>query len=110
MQGLIHSAVHACSAALLRVTVRTCNGCFLKNVAWDSSRTYDVLGPADGRPVVLVHGALIGRQCLVLEARALADAGFRCAATAMVCSAVPATAAAFLQALKQLPLQLQNIF
>lgn len=59
--------------------VRTCNACFLKNVAWDSSRTFDVLGPADGKPVVLVHGALIGRQCLVLEARALADAGFRCA-------------------------------
>jgi hypothetical protein len=63
----------------MRSPVRTCNACFLKNVAWDSSRTYDVLGPADGKPVVLVHGALIGRQCLVLEARALADAGFRCA-------------------------------
>jgi hypothetical protein len=67
-----------CAALPLLRAVRTCNACFLKNVAWDSSRTYDVLGPADGKPVVLVHGALIGRQCLVLEARALADAGFRC--------------------------------
>lgn len=58
--------------------VRTCNTCFLKNVAWDATRTHDVLGPADGTLVVLVHGALVGRQCLVLEARALAEAGFRC--------------------------------
>jgi hypothetical protein len=56
-----------------------CNECFLGNVAWDASRTYDTLGPCDGKPVVLVHGALIGRQCLIHEARALADVGFRCA-------------------------------
>lgn len=47
-------------------------------MAWDATRTHDVLGPADGTLVVLVHGALVGRQCLVLEARALAEAGFRC--------------------------------
>jgi alpha-beta hydrolase superfamily lysophospholipase len=54
-----------------------CNDCFLKNVAWDSSRTYDVLGPADGKVVVLVHGAIVGRQCMIREARALAEAGYR---------------------------------
>uniref|UniRef100_A0A383VKF6 AB hydrolase-1 domain-containing protein n=1 Tax=Tetradesmus obliquus TaxID=3088 RepID=A0A383VKF6_TETOB len=79
--------------------VRTCNACFLKNVAWDSSRTFDVLGPADGKPVVLVHGALIGRQCLVLEARALADAGFR-----VILPDLPAHGARF----KETPLTLDN--
>lgn len=58
-------------------SVRCCTDCFLKNVAWDSTRTYDLLGPADGKPIVLVHGALAGRQCLVLEARAFAAAGYR---------------------------------
>lgn len=36
-----------------------------------------MLGPADGHVVVLVHGALVGRQCLVREARALAESGYR---------------------------------
>lgn len=66
-----------CPLSHLCPAVRTCNECFLQNVAWDSSRTYDVFGPADGKPVVLVHGALIGRQCMVLEAKALAEAGYR---------------------------------
>ncbi|KAF6253263.1 Alpha/Beta hydrolase protein [Scenedesmus sp. NREL 46B-D3] len=87
-----------CTKAI-KYELRTCNACFLKNVAWDSSRTYDVLGPADGRPVVLVHGALIGRQCLVLEARALAEAGFR-----VILPDLPAHGARF----KEVPLTLDN--
>lgn len=57
--------------------VQTCNECFLEHVAWDPKRTYDEYGPEGGKPVVLVHGALVGRQCMLLEARALADAGYR---------------------------------
>jgi hypothetical protein len=53
--------------------VRHCNACFLKAVNWDASRTYDVLGPAGGRPVLMIHGALIGRMSMVFEARAMAD-------------------------------------
>jgi len=72
-QSIVYVVWHAVNMH----AVLTCNECFLKNVAWDSTRTYDVLGPAHGKPVVLVHGALVGRHCLVLEARHLAAAGFR---------------------------------
>eukprot|EP00775_Hariotina_reticulata_P012948 gene12948-13076_t len=65
-----------------------------ENVAWDSARTYDVLGPDDGQPVVLVHGALVGRHCLVLEARHLAAAGFR-----VILPDLPAHGARFKEAL-----------
>lgn len=61
--------------------VLTCNECFLEHVAWDPKRTYDVYGPEGGKTVVLVHGALIGRQCLSLEAKELAAAGYRCDAS-----------------------------
>jgi pimeloyl-ACP methyl ester carboxylesterase len=70
----------------LTAAVRTCNECFLKNVAWDPQRTYDVFGPDDGKPVVLVHGALIGRHCMVQEAKALAEAGYRCVCRGCVAS------------------------
>jgi hypothetical protein len=80
------AALHCCGAASqLHVTqqtcdaVRACNACFLGNVIWDPRRTHDVYGPPSGRPVVLVHGALIGRACMALEARALAAKGYRCA-------------------------------
>lgn len=80
--ALLTSRCHACAAAdsacCTTHTVLACNACFLKSVNWDAARTHDVYGPEDGQPVVLVHGALIGRQCLAGEARALADAGYRC--------------------------------
>ncbi|GBF94565.1 hypothetical protein Rsub_06680 [Raphidocelis subcapitata] len=57
--------------------VRHCNACFLKGVNWDASRTYDVYGPADGRPVLMIHGAIIGRMAMVHEARAMAEQGYR---------------------------------
>jgi hypothetical protein len=65
-------------ALVVSHAVRACNDCFLEHVAWDSTKTYDVFGPEGGKAVVLVHGALVGRHCMVLEARALADAGYRC--------------------------------
>jgi hypothetical protein len=72
-------ACHTCSGhAVVSHAVRACNDCFLEHVAWDSTKTYDVFGPEGGKAVVLVHGALVGRHCMVLEARALADAGYRC--------------------------------
>lgn len=69
----------------LTAAVRTCNECFLKNVAWDPTRTYDVFGPEEGKPVVLVHGALIGRHCMVQEAKVLAEAGYRCVCAQSCC-------------------------
>lgn len=65
-------AIESCCNA-----VRACNECFLQNVAWDPSRSYDVFGSEADKTVVLVHGALAGRQSLVLEAKALAEVGFR---------------------------------
>ena len=65
-------------APSFHAAVRTCNECFLEHVAWDASRTYDVYGAAGDKPVVLVHGALVGRHCLSLEAQALSEVGFRC--------------------------------
>jgi hypothetical protein len=71
----------SCCTIIYCDAVLNCNECFLEHVVWDSSKTYDVLGPETAdKTVVLVHGALIGRHCLVLEARALAEAGFRSAA------------------------------
>lgn len=57
--------------------LRHCNRCFSSAVNWDSSRDYDALGPRDGPPVLMLHGALIGRMSMVHEARAMADAGYR---------------------------------
>lgn len=55
--------------------VRTCDECYVKSTAWDATRSYDVFGA--GPAVVLLHGALVGRHSLVLEAKALAEVGFR---------------------------------
>lgn len=49
----------------------------MEHVAWDPQKTADVYGPEGAKPVVLVHGALVGRQCMALEAKALAEAGYR---------------------------------
>jgi pimeloyl-ACP methyl ester carboxylesterase len=57
--------------------VRHCNSCFLRGVCWDASSTYDALGPVGGRPVLMLHGALIGRMSMVHEARAMAEKGYR---------------------------------
>jgi hypothetical protein len=57
--------------------VRTCDGCYLKSTAWDATRSYDVFGQSGDKAVVLVHAALVGRHSLVLEAKALAEVGFR---------------------------------
>lgn len=79
--------------------VLSCNECYLEHVAWESSRSFDVFGPETGKPVVLVHGALVGRQCLVLEAKALAEAGFR-----VIVPDLPAHGSRF----KEQPLTLDN--
>jgi len=76
--GMARSTFQASARSLLCAAVLSCNECYLEHVAWESSRSFDVFGPETGKPVVLVHGALVGRQCLVLEAKALAEAGFRC--------------------------------
>ena len=53
--------------------VRHCNGCFFKGVNWDASKTYDVFGPPTGHPVLMLHGALIGRMSMIHEARAMGE-------------------------------------
>lgn len=57
--------------------VRTCDECYLKSTAWDATRSCDVFGQSGDKAVVLVHAALVGRHSLVLEAKALAEVGFR---------------------------------
>lgn len=73
---IIQHAHHHPPRALLHA-VRTCDECYLKSTAWDATRPYDVFGQSGDKAVVLVHAALVGRHSLVLEAKALAEVGFR---------------------------------
>lgn len=69
----------ACSQENTPKTIQEfCEPCYRQVSNLDMSRSFDSMGPEDGRLFVFVHGGGGNRNMFAVHARALAEKGFRC--------------------------------